>query len=178
MYWYKTFREKPYHCKFCTKRFSRQENLKNHRRKTHQAEIKKEEIAERSKSQQKSLASKRSKMSPKKPRVSPLNIMSPTKLNYSPTKQNQNNITESSKFLNGPRPTGTVLNGILVHCQACEHLNPNCPNCVTLYHQKYWEWAMLLHHQRLLHARNPQHGPHQMIPTVPEHHQARGKNYI
>lgn len=161
--------------------------MKNHRRKTHQAEIKKEEIAERSKSQQKSLASKRSKMSPKKPRVSPLNVMSPTKLNYSPTKQNQNNISESSKFQNrlnrpvqttqscGPVILAQVLNSILVHCQACEHLNPNCPNCVTIYHQKYWEWAMLLHHQRLLHARKPQHGPHQMIPTVPEHTQTRGK---
>jgi len=65
----------------------------------------------------------------------------------SPTKQNQQNLSET------------------IHCPACDHLNPNCPNCVTLYHQKYWEWAMLLHQQRILQARNPQH---QMIPTAPE----------
>ena len=63
----------------------------------------------------------------------------------------------------------------LVHCPACDHLNPNCPNCVTLYHQKYWEWAMLLHQQRMLQARNPQH---QMIPTVPEPNQTRGITHI
>lgn len=73
--------------------------------------------------------------------------MSPKKLLCSPTKQNQHNLSES------------------IHCSACDHLNPNCPNCVTLYHQKYWEWAMLLHQQRILQARNPQQ---QMIPIASE----------
>ena len=168
--------------------------MKNHRRKVHQAEeeiynlrkLKKDETAERSKSnnsQQKLLAPKKSKMSPKKPRMSPSKngIASPKKLMCSPTKQNQQNLSETSKFQNKPNDfrisllASSINSLFLVHCPACDQLNPNCPNCVALYHQKYWEWAMLLHQQRILQARNPQH---QMIPAVPEPNQTRGITHI
>ena len=95
--------------------------MKNHRRKVHQAEEeiynsrknKKDETAERSKSnnsQQKPLAPKKSKMSPKKPKLSPSKIggVSPRKLMCSPTKQNQQNLSETSKFKLSPMISKSV----------------------------------------------------------------------